>query len=69
MSYTSTTVTASPSELTVITNEINAFLPLGDIATGAAEVLGGFTKLGQIPVDLTATGFGAVVCAAGPPGG
>jgi RHS repeat-associated protein len=69
VSYTSTTVTASPSEFTVITKEINAFLPLGDVATGAAEVLGGFSKLVQIPVDLTATGFGAVVCAAGPPGG
>ena len=62
VSYTSMTVTTSPSDLTVITNELSVYLPLGEIATGAAEVLEGFAKVLQIPIDATATGFGAVVC-------
>ena len=65
VSYTSTTITASPSEFSIITNEISAYLPLGDIASGAADVLGGFTKLVQAPIDITASAFGAVTCAAG----
>lgn len=69
VSYTSTTITASPSEFSIITNEISAYLPLGDIASGATKVLGGFTRLVQAPIDITASAFGAVVCAAGPPGG
>ncbi len=69
VSYTSTTITASPSEFTVMTNEINAVLPFGKIASGAADALEGFTKLVQAPIDITASAFGAVVCAAGPPGG
>lgn len=66
VSYTSTTITASPSEFSIITNKISAYLPLGEIASGAAGVLEGFTKLVQAPVDITASAFGAVVCAAGP---
>ena len=65
VSYTSTTITASPSEFSIITNRISAYLPLGDIASGAADVLGAFTKVVQAPIDITASAFGAVTCAAG----
>jgi RHS repeat-associated protein len=64
VSYTSTAVAASPSEFTVVTNEIGAYLPLGAIATGAADVLEGFGYFVQAPIDITATGFGAAVCGA-----
>ena len=65
MSYTSTTITASPSEFSVITSEISAYLPFGHIASVTADVLGEFTKLAQAPIDITASAFGAVTCAAG----
>lgn len=66
VSYTHTTVVATPSEFTVITTEIEGVLPLGTIATKAANFLEGFGKLVTVPVSATATAFGAVVCAAGP---
>ena len=66
VSYSSTTVVATPSTFTTITTEIEGVLPLGTIASGAADLLEGFGKLVTIPVSATATAFGAVVCAAGP---
>ncbi|MGH9780961.1 MAG: RHS repeat domain-containing protein [Candidatus Acidiferrales bacterium] len=65
VSYTSTTVVATPSEFTVITSEIEGVLPLGTIATGAADFLEGLTNVVTLPVSVTATAFGAVTCAAG----
>jgi hypothetical protein len=67
VSYTSTTVTASPSEVNVFVTEFEALLPLGKVATGAADLLEGLTNLVTIPIDITATSFGAVVCTAGHP--
>lgn len=66
VSYSSTTVVATSSTFTTITTEIEGVLPLGTIASGAADLLEGFGKLVTIPVSATATAFGAVVCAAGP---
>lgn len=66
VSYTSTTITATSSDVSIFTREIQAVLPLGTIAAKAGGFLKALGNVLTIPVSATATAFGAVVCAAGP---
>jgi hypothetical protein len=59
------TVVRTESELWMVLDRAEAYLPLGKIAAKVADPLEKLGNVITIPVSATATAFGAVTCAAG----
>lgn len=55
----------TPSEITVILEHAERVLPFGKIAAKVADPLEALGFVITIPISVTASGFGAVTCAAG----